>query len=100
MNEYLLLMHGDSQDHKLAQSGEQWERYLGVLRASGRFDGGSSIGTGAPYRKGRDPVAAKDGVSGFLRVRAASLDEASGFLAGNPVFEAGGTVELRELPRD
>jgi hypothetical protein len=100
VNEYLLLMHGDSQDHKLAESGEQWERYLVVLRASGRFDGGSSIVAGALYRKGRDPKAVKDGVSGFLRVRAASLDEASGFLAGNPVFEAGGTVELRELPRD
>jgi hypothetical protein len=40
------------------------------------------------------------GVTGFLRIRAASLDEAASFLAGNPVFEAGGTVELRELPKD
>lgn len=100
MNEYLLLMHGDSRDHQLAGSGEQWERYLGVLRASGRFDGGSSVGAGALYRKGQEPMAALGGVSGFLRIRAASLDEASGFLAGNPVFEAGGTVELRELPKD
>jgi len=22
------------------------------------------------------------------------------FLAGNPIYEAGGTVEIRELPRD
>jgi hypothetical protein len=30
---------------------------------------------------------------------AASLDEARKLLSGNPVFEAGGTVEIRELPR-
>ena len=100
MNEYLLLMHGDSLDHKLAGSEVQWERYLGVLRASGRFDGGSPTGTGALYQKGREPVAVTGGVSGFLRIRASSLDEATRYLAGNPVFEAGGTVELRELPKD
>jgi hypothetical protein len=100
VNEYLLLMHGDSRDPELAGNGELWASYLGRLRASGRFDGGSSIGTGAIYGKGREPVAVTNGVSGFLRIRAASLDEASSFLAGNPVFEAGGTIELRELLRD
>lgn len=32
-------------------------------------------------------------------VAADSLDAARALLAGNPVFEAGGTVEIRELPR-
>jgi hypothetical protein len=32
-------------------------------------------------------------------VKAASLEEAKSLLAGNPHFEAGGTVEIRELPR-
>jgi len=31
-------------------------------------------------------------------VNAASLDQAKSLLIGNPVFEAGGTVEIRELP--
>jgi hypothetical protein len=35
----------------------------------------------------------------LIRVRANSLDEAVGLPAGHPVFEAGGTVEIRELPR-
>jgi hypothetical protein len=32
-------------------------------------------------------------------VNADSLDRAKSLLVGNPVFEAGGTVEIRELPR-
>jgi hypothetical protein len=32
-------------------------------------------------------------------VKAESLDQAKTLLAGNPQFEAGGTVEIRELPR-
>lgn len=39
-------------------------------------------------------------MAGYLKVQAESLEEARAFLAGNPVFEAGGTVEIRELPRD
>jgi len=37
-------------------------------------------------------------LSGFIRIAASSLDDALKLLAGNPVFEAGGTVEIRELP--
>jgi hypothetical protein len=100
VNEYLLLMHDDAPDRELAGNEDRWASYFGVLRASGRFDGGSSIGSGALCSKGREPVPVTGGFSGFLRIRAPSLQEASAFLAGNPVFEAGGTVELRELPRD
>ena len=38
-------------------------------------------------------------LTGYIRVRAESLDQAKSLLAGNPLFEAGGTVEIRELPR-
>ena len=37
-------------------------------------------------------------LAGFVRVSAKDLDEACTLLAGNPVYEAGGTVEIRELP--
>jgi hypothetical protein len=39
-------------------------------------------------------------VSGCLRVGAKSLDDAVALLQGNPVYEAGSTIEVRELPRD
>lgn len=38
-------------------------------------------------------------VTGYIRVRADNLEAARKFLTDNPVFEAGGTVEIRELPR-
>ena len=100
MNDYILLMHSDARDNELAESGELWERYLGMLRASGNFEGGSTIGVGALFRKGQEPNVANGGLNGYLRVRAKSLDGATCFLTGNPVYEAGGTVELRELPKD
>jgi hypothetical protein len=100
MNDYLLLMRADAPDQDRADSAALWEQYLGNLRASGKFNGGSSVGPGAIYRIGQDPVEAEGFLSGFLRVEAGSLKEAAAFLLGNPVYEAGGTVEIRELPRD
>ena len=100
MNEYLLLMHSDALDPDLAESAERWERYLSRLRASGNFDGGSSIGMGARFRKGENAVVVAGGISGFLRVRAGNLEDASLHLLGNPNFDAGGTVEIRELLKD
>lgn len=38
-------------------------------------------------------------VTGFIRVKADDLDQAKALLVGNPIFEGGGTVEIRELPR-
>ncbi len=38
-------------------------------------------------------------LAGYIRVNADDLDHAKSMLAGNPHFEAGGTVEIRELPR-
>lgn len=38
-------------------------------------------------------------LTGYIRVSADSMDQAKSLLAGNPHFEAGGTVEIRELPR-
>ena len=37
-------------------------------------------------------------LTGFIRIEAGSLAAAALLLAGNPVYEAGGTVEIRELP--
>ncbi len=39
-------------------------------------------------------------ISGFIRIEADDLEHATRLLAGIPVYEAGGTVEIRELPRD
>jgi hypothetical protein len=107
MADYLLLMHddaprvleGETASDAPAEGGATWERYFARLRALGCFEGGSAIGPGLCVRRRGvvPPVTAR--LSGFIRVTAASLDDARALVAGNPVFESGGTVEIRELPR-
>lgn len=100
MNDYLLLMHSDVVDDKAATDFVLWAAYFNALRATGQFDGGSSIGTGQCFRKAGTAATRTDALTGYIRIRAADIDEARGYLNGNPIFEAGGTVEIRELPRD
>ena len=96
MTDFILLHHDDAS----AIDASGWEPYLARLRASGQFSGGSSIGLGACYRKTGSEQPISSHLTGYLRVQADSLEAARAFLVGNPVFEAGGTVEIRELPRD
>lgn len=96
MNDYIFFMHNDA---NAVESDDAWERYLEKLRSTGRFAGGSSIGRGVCVAKSRQPAGITSHVSGYLRVQAETLEAAKELLQGNPVFEAGGTVEIRELPR-
>lgn len=98
MKEFIFLMHNDVPAERAAKGDEGWPAYLQGLSASGRFDGGSVIGDGVSLRKDGSPGAITAQLGGYLRIRAASLEEAQRFLPGNPVFEGGGTVEIRELP--
>lgn len=98
MNQYILFMHNDaaaSADNPL-----RWEQYIKDLQASGQFDGGSSIGEGVLCKKNMANQPAPVLTNGFIRIRAESLDAAQRFLIGNPTYEAGGTVEIRELLKD
>ena len=95
MADFLLLMHDDA---TAPEAG--WDAYFQRLHQSGAFQGGSSIGGGATFRKTGTPASAALHLVGFVRVRADDLDAARAWLEGNPVYEAGGTVELRALPED
>jgi hypothetical protein len=90
---YIFLMHDDCNADERA-----WEPYLRRLAQGGFFEGGSAIGDGICVRKSGAPAALTAHLAGFIRVNADSLDQAKSLLIGNPVFEAGGTVEIRELP--
>lgn len=94
MTDYIFLMHDD------AAGGAEldWERYLSRLREAGVFQGGSAIGNGQCERKSGATPAPTAHITGFIRVTAEDMVHARLLLAGNPVFEAGGTVEIRELP--
>ena len=95
MNEYLLLMHAGTHVEPAS-----WTAYLAKLRSAGRFLGGSAIGGGICVTRSGSPPEITHHLVGYLKIRADDLAEATALLAGNPVHEAGGTVEIRELPPD
>jgi hypothetical protein len=70
------------------------------LQRTGRFLGGSSIDGGACLAKNRSAPDITAHITGFIRVEAEDRVGAQQLLDGNPTFEAGGAVEIRELLRD
>jgi hypothetical protein len=94
MADFIFLMHDDAP----GGGSHDWDPYLTRLRETEVFQGGSAIGLGCCERKSGKPPAPTAHITGFIRVAADDLDHAKRLLAGNPVFEAGGTVEIRELP--
>jgi len=96
MLDFILLMHNDATTDPTP---DQWDSYFASLRECDAFEGGSSIGTGGTFRKQGVPGNASPHLTGYIRVRAADLTAARAYLSGNPVFDCGGTIEIRELPR-
>ena len=94
MADFLLLMHND-----VERQTTNWDSYLAALRKGGNLQGGSAIGGGVCLRKSGNAAPMTQSVGGYIHIEADDLDHAKRLVAGNPVFEAGGTVEIRELPR-
>jgi hypothetical protein len=94
MKDFILLMHADTTS---PERDEDWEPYIGRLIEMESFQGGSSIGQGQAFRKHGDAAALTRQLTGYNKIQAESLEQASEVLKGNPTYEAGGTVEIREL---
>jgi len=94
MPEYIFLMHDDA-----SGIDDDWEPYLSKLKSDGAFEGGSAIGGGVCVRKRGTAPSLTAHLAGYIHVTADSLGHAKTMLSGNPHFESGGTVEIRELPR-
>ncbi len=95
MAEFILLMHADS--HADAPE-ESWQPYLDKLIAAGALRGGSAMGSGLCVRRSGTAPAITSHLVGYVKIEARDLAHARELVAGNPVYEAGGTVEIRELP--
>ena len=95
MTDYIFLMHNDV----TSVGGFDWEPYIAKLQEGGHFNGGSAVGAGECVNKFGAAPKVSSHLTGYIRVQAADLGQAKMLLDGNPVFEAGGTVEIRELPR-
>ncbi len=102
MSEYILLMYNDAQDQSLVNDPESWSKYLSALHGSGQFAEVSAIGGGLCCKKDQADLGAEDKqqIVGSIRIRAETPLAAKQWLVGNPVYEAGGTVEIRALLRD
>ena len=96
MKDYMLLMHDDA-----TKPEGDWGPYFRKLESSGRFEGGSSIDDqGICMTKSGKAKAITSHLVGYLVIQAPNITEAKKLVIGNPVYEAGGTVEIRELPQD
>jgi hypothetical protein len=98
MNDYILFMHNDAKDGQ-HNRGDEWGAYFARLQKSGAFQGGSTIGDGVCLTKAGTAPDITPQLAGYIRVQAEDLNRARELVQGNPVFEAGGTVEIRELPK-
>ena len=87
MPDYVMLMMGT------ASEGD-WDSYIESLIESGKFRGGSSLGNSVAVVKGEEDGVSS--VSGFMRFSADNIKEVRSLLAGNPLYEAGGRIELLE----
>lgn len=96
MADYLLLMHND---YDLGDRSENWQPYLDTLGAAGALRGGSAIGAGLCVRRAGSVPDVSRHLVGYVKIEARDLKHARELVQGNPVFEAGGTVEIRELPQ-
>ena len=96
MADYLLLMRDDV---TRPVDDSQWPEYLAKLSAAGAFRGGSEIGGGVSVRRAGEPAPMSAGLTGFVRIEATDTEHAVALTEGNPVHLAGGTIEIRELPR-
>jgi len=96
MADFIFLMHDDT---TTLVDEASWDAYFGLLNRSGAFRGGSEIGKGVAVRMHGPAGPLASHITGFIRVEAADIDQARLLVEGNPVFAAGGTVEIRELPQ-
>ncbi|MFY0612154.1 MAG: hypothetical protein JXQ99_11550 [Hyphomicrobiaceae bacterium] len=93
--DFILLMHNDA---KVDVAATGWQPYLHRLQMAGKLRGGSAIAGGTCFRREAQPAPLTGEIVGFIRIEADDMIEAEGLLEGNPVYEAGGTVEVRMLP--
>jgi hypothetical protein len=97
MGEYVLLMHDDGGESTAAGTEGAWAEYLEALKSTGRLLGGSAVGGGRCYRLSGPTKVLASPITRYIHLQAESVEDARRFLEWNPVFEAGGTVEIREL---
>ena len=96
MAEFLFIMHSDARE---PVSEDAWTEYIENLVSRGAMRAGSAIGGGKCFRRSGPPASLTNHIVGYLKIEAESIAHAETMLVGNPIYEAGGTVEIRDLPQ-
>jgi hypothetical protein len=96
MKQFIMLMHNDV---TMPEVDTHWPHYVAQLEQLGALRGGSSFGPGQGLRHGAAAVPLSSLV-GYMLIAAPDLATAQSYVVGNPTYDAGGTVELRELVED
>ena len=89
MAEFMMLMKGGA-----VENGD-WNIYIDRLTKTGLFRGGSALSNGLCANT--QVTKRSCTVTGFMRFEASTIQQIHALLAGNPVYESGGEVELLEL---
>ncbi len=110
MNRYMLLLWGG--DEKMGRMSpdeiqahmKKWTAWMEGLAKKGIWDGGEPLGPEARRLTGaRAPVTdgpyteAKEAVSGYVILKADSIEQACEISRGCPLFEIDGVVEVRPV---
>ncbi len=81
---------------------KQWMDWMGNIAKMGKLDSGDVFAPQGKRVSGAMNISAYDGMeanatSGYLIVKADTLDQATELVKGCPLLTEGGTVEVREL---
>ncbi len=89
---------------QLQESIKQWQDWMGGIAAQGKFAGTNRLSSeGAKVLKPNNVITdgpyaeLKEIVGGYLIVKAESMEDALKLAAGCPIFNIGGTVEVRNV---
>jgi hypothetical protein len=96
MADFIFLMHNDATQP--TQSAD-WAHYITSLRAGKHFAGGSALGGGTLVKSDAVSDAITSQIVGYMVINASDIEEAKRLARENPACRAGGTVEVRHLPR-
>ncbi len=107
-NDYLLLFRGGANPEDMTPEQSQatmgkWMGWMKGLEKKKQLAGGDPLKDGGkvlsgPKGKNVAPfVDGPDAVGGYLLIKAASLAQATSIAKGCPIFDNGGTVEIRPI---
>jgi hypothetical protein len=110
MSEFTYLFRGrdtSASPEQMQRTMEKWVMWFKQLASQGVLkDPGHPLEHAGRVVKGKERIVmdgpyaeAKDVIGGYIVIEASGLDEAAEFAKGCPIFEVGGSVEVRPIQK-